>query len=102
MFDLYLKDRPCSEIDTYELATSTERYVASDIAYIVNDAALIAALRDEPISQETLKKCIKNTQPSLNEKLMEEYKKINKDFENGRSHRTSVGFQAILDQDLQP
>ena len=102
MFDLYLKDRPCSEIDTRELANSTEHYVASDIAYIVNDAALISALRDEPISQETLLKCIKSTAPSLNEKLMEEYKKINKDFESGKSSRGSVGFQAILDQEQKP
>ena len=101
MFDLYLKDRPCDEIDTRELAKATEHYVASDIAYIVNDAALIAALRDEPIRQATLNNCIKNTRPSLNAQMQDEYDKMNKDFEGSMARRGSVGFQAILEQDTQ-
>lgn len=63
MFELYLKDRPCEEIDTDKLAELTEDYVASEIAYIVNDAAMQAAFADVPISQETLVQCIKNTPP---------------------------------------
>lgn len=63
MFDLYLKDRPCEDIDTDKLAELTEDYVASEIAYIVNDAAMQAAFADVPISQETLVQCIKNTPP---------------------------------------
>ena len=99
MFDLYLKDRPCSEIDTYELATSTERYVASDIAYIVNDAALISALRDELITQDTIMNCIRNTRPSLNAKMIEEYKRMNKEFTGEVSKVNPVGFNAILAKD---
>ena len=51
------------DIDTDKLAELTEDYVASEIAYIVNDAAMQAAFADVPISQETLVRCIKNTPP---------------------------------------
>lgn len=65
MFDLYLKDRPCDGTDTMELASLTENYSSSDIAYIVNDAALVAAYKDSPISQQLLKDTIKANPSSL-------------------------------------
>ena len=58
MFELYLKDRPCGEIDSDTLAAKTDGYVASDIAYIVNEAATIAAFNREDITQELLIKTI--------------------------------------------
>ncbi len=63
MFDLYLKDRPCVGIDTDVLAEKTENYSSSDIAFIVNDAALVAAFKDAPIDQATLEESI-NKKPS--------------------------------------
>ena len=99
MFDLYLKDRPCDEIDTELLSEKTENYVASDIAYIVNDAALISALRDELITQETVVNCIRNTRPSLNAKIIDEYKRMNEEFEGEAVKANPVGFSAILAKD---
>lgn len=94
MFELYLKDRPCSEINAEALADATNNYVASDIAFIVNDAALIAALRDEPISQQMLLECIASTRPSLNEQLLRDYEASRKKFESttGVEARARVGF----------
>lgn len=95
MFELYLKDRPCAEINAQALAEATNNYVASDIAFIVNDAALIAALRDEPISQQMLLECIASTRPSLNEKLLRDYENSRKKFEDtsGVEARPAVGFK---------
>lgn len=65
MFDLYLKDRPCVEVDTEELADKTDNYSSSDISFIVNDAALVAAFKDSPIDQSMLLDSIKNRPSSL-------------------------------------
>lgn len=94
MFDLYLKDRPVETVDTQLLAEMTEKYVASDIAFIVNDAAMIAAFRDEPITQEGLINSIKTTRPSLNDKLLQSYEQTRQKLENtgGTSDRPRVGF----------
>lgn len=73
MFELYLKDRPCGEIDSDALAQKADGYVASDIAYVVNEAATIAAFNREPITQELLIKTIEGIKPSVNKELLKEY-----------------------------
>ncbi len=65
MFDLYLKDRPCVGIDTETLAEMTDNYSSSDISFIVNDAALVAAFKDSPIDQLTLEESISKKPSSL-------------------------------------
>lgn len=65
IFDFYLKDRPCSDIDTNALAALTDNYSSSDIAFIVNDAALVAAFKDTPIEQKMLEESIRNNPSSL-------------------------------------
>lgn len=65
MFDLYLKERPCIGVDTEKLADLTENYSSSDISFIVNDAALVAAFKDMPIDQSMLEDSIKNRPSSL-------------------------------------
>ncbi|MDO4320507.1 MAG: AAA family ATPase [Bacteroidales bacterium] len=94
MFDLYLKDRPCDKIDTQQLAEMTDKYVASDIAFIVNDAAMIAAFRDEPITQEGLINSVKTTRPSLTESMLADYERTRQKLENttGAEPRPRVGF----------
>ena len=44
---MYLKGRPCQQINTETLASKTEVYIASNIAYIRNEAAMIVCLNDK-------------------------------------------------------
>lgn len=43
----------------------TDNYSSSDIAFIVNDAALVAAFKDTPIEQKMLEESIRNNPSSL-------------------------------------
>ena len=81
MFELYLKDRPCEAIDSDALALKTQGYVASDIAYIVNEAATIAAFNHEPITQELLIKTIEGIKPSISKDLLKEYEEMRDNME---------------------
>ena len=76
MFELYLKDRPCKDIDCEALALKADGYVASDIAYVVNEAATIAAFNREDITQELLSKTIEGIKPSVNKDLLKEYEEM--------------------------
>ena len=68
IFKLHLRERPVSEdIDAEELAKMTENYAAADIAFIVNEAAMMAALADDLIRQEYLVNSIKCNKSSLGE-----------------------------------
>ena len=73
LFELYLKDRPCEDIDSSVLAEKADGYVASDIAYVVNEAATIAAFNRENITQELLIKTIEGIKPSISKELLKEY-----------------------------
>ena len=78
IFTLHLKDRPVSDdIDAEELARLTDGYASSDIAFIVNEAAMMAALADELISQNHLIHSIKANKSSL---------------DAGSKPRTKIGF----------
>ena len=69
MFIHHLKGRPLAEdIDFDRLAALTDGYASSDIAFITNDAALVAALADEPISQRHLEDSIRCNPSSLVQK----------------------------------
>ena len=77
MFELYLKDRPCEEkIDSDILSKKAEGYVASDIAYVVNEAATIAAFNHEQITQDLLIKTIEGIKPSISNELLKEYEEM--------------------------
>ena len=66
LFEMYLRNRPLAEdIDIPELAAKTKRYSCSDIPFVVNEAALAAAIADEPISQEHLMNVISSHRSSL-------------------------------------
>ncbi len=95
MFELYLKDRPCDEIDSNALAEKADGYVASDIAYVVNEAATIAAFNRENITQELLLKTIDGIKPSISKDLLKEYEEMRNKME-GISRTNSlprVGFR---------
>lgn len=76
MFKLHLNGRPCTDIDAEKLATITDGYIASDIAYIVNDAAMGAAFSDQPISQQMLEATISSIHPSINKDVVKVYEDI--------------------------
>ena len=66
MFQLHLRGRPCSsDIDFDRLAGLTDHYTAADIAFIVNEAAMVAALSDQDISEGTLEESIRCNPSSL-------------------------------------
>ena len=94
MFELYLKGRPCEGIDSDALAEKADGYVASDIAYVVNEAATIAAYNHENITQDLLIKTIEGIKPSINKDLLKEYEEM-RDKMEGISRNNSlphVGF----------
>ncbi|MBR4828485.1 MAG: AAA family ATPase [Muribaculaceae bacterium] len=76
LFELYLKDRPCENIDINALAEKADGYVASDIAYVVNEAATLAAFNREKITQELLLKTIEGIKPSVSKELLKEYEEM--------------------------
>ena len=82
MFAIHLTDRPCEEsIDTARLAELTEGFIASDIAYVVNDAAMVAAYTDKLISQQLLETTIGNTHPSLRQDVLKVFDQIRQKME---------------------
>lgn len=78
MFAIHLKGRPFDEaqIDLDALADMTDGYIASDIAFIVNDAAMTAAFTHAKITQELLDRTIKATRPSLSRDLLGSYDRM--------------------------
>lgn len=87
MFALYLKDRPVEEdIDIDNFAKLTEGYIASDIAYIVNDSAMVAAYTRTKISKELILTSITNTRPSVRTDSLKHYDEIKKKMEDTNRH----------------
>lgn len=90
MFNMYLKSRPIEDdIDLDALAQATEGYIASDIAFIVNDAAMTAAFTRQKISHALLITSTTNNKPSLRKEVVEEYACI-KDQMNSIARRVIV------------
>ena len=90
MFGLYLKGRPQEEdIDLDELARLTDGYIASDIAYIVNDAAMVAAYTRAKITADLLRTSISNNRPSLRAESMKKYEEIKKQMEDTDRRNTT-------------
>ena len=83
MFELYLKNRPSEDdINIDKLADLTEGYIASDIAYIVNDAAMVAAFDRKKISHALLEESVKNTHPSVRPESLKVYEDIRRKMES--------------------
>ena len=94
MFMLHLSGRPCENIDAERLAELTEGYISSDIAYIVNDAAMGAAFSDQPITQQLLESTISSIHPSVSKEVVNSYEALHQKMENaeGRNKRPKIGF----------
>lgn len=96
IFKIHMSGRPAKKnIDYIKLAGMTENYVASDIAYIVNDAAVRAFEDDVEISQDLLEEVIKENTPSISAKDLQFYKNIRKQLENNQNIETRrpIGFK---------
>lgn len=90
MFKMYLAKRPTAEdINIDEYAAKTEGYIASDIAFIVNDAAMTAAFTRKPISHELMCTSLNNIKPSLQKEVIDEYSQIQNKM-NGVQRRAVV------------
>lgn len=71
MFLHHLKGRPLADdVDADRLAALSEGYASSDIAFIVNEAALVAALADEPVAQRHLEDSVRCNPSSLERKTV--------------------------------
>ena len=95
MFAIHLRNRPLADDINYEeLATLTEGYIASDIAYIVNDSATIAAYSRKKISRELLLTSIDNTRPSVCADSLKQYEKIKEKMES--TDRRNVNDRSVV------
>lgn len=94
MFKMHLSGRPCEDIDVERLADMTDGYIASDIAYIVNDAAMGAAFSDQPITQQMLETTIGSIRPSLSKEVICSYENLRQKMEDSenRNSRPKIGF----------
>ncbi len=95
LFEINLKDRPTEGVDCEELAARTENYVSSDIAYMVNDAAVTAAFANVPITQKILLETLDCIKPSVSADVLREYEEM-RDRMTGlerRAARTPIGYR---------
>lgn len=90
MFAIHLKGRPVEEGIEYEtLAKATEGYIASDIAYIVDDSARVAMFTRVKISESHLNTSIQNTHPSVRPDVIKTYDEIRRKMED--NNRRNAG-----------
>lgn len=95
MFELYLKDRPADKnINFKHLADLTQNYVSSDIAFIVNEAAMHAAENDANISQKMIEDVISQTSPSVKSSVLAYYEKLKQKLDeiSSASPKNRIGF----------
>jgi transitional endoplasmic reticulum ATPase len=95
IFEIHMKDRPASgDIDYSRLADMTENFVASDIAYIVNDAATRAFEDDVDITQSLLEEVISENNPSVSPNDLKAYEEMRKKMEEPgvKQERPRIGF----------
>lgn len=98
LFEIYLKNRPCSpNINCEMLAKITEYYVASDIAFIVNEAAIHASEVNDEITQPLLEGIIEANKPSLTKSILEQHESIRRSFEGNRCPYSTIGFHVNND-----
>ena len=93
LFAIHLRKRPCADdIDKQRLARLTERYVASEIAFIVSQAALVASRTDDPITQALLERIIRETTPRTTVDMLRRYESMRQKLEQINTERPRIGF----------
>lgn len=95
LFKIHLKNRPCDDLDFERMASMSDGYVASDITYVVNEAAMIAAFNSANITQELMETTITAIKPSVKPESLKEYDRI-RDAMEGNERKNSlpkIGFK---------
>lgn len=94
IFEIELKNRPVDlGINFKKLAKLTKGYVASDIVFVVDEAARHALRNSSKIEQEVLERIISKTRPSLNKEQMSHYEQIRLKLEgDGNQPDRRIGF----------
>ena len=93
MFKLHMQDRPYDfGIDYGHLADITNNYVASDIAYIVNEAAIRASENDENITQTLLEQVVAENRPSVGASVLKHYEELKDKLEGISKAKPRIGF----------
>lgn len=83
MFKMYLNNRPTEvNLDYDTFAELTDGYIASDIAFIVNDAAMTAAFVRNLITNDLMFATIRSTKPSLHKDTLSQYGNLKKQMDN--------------------
>ncbi len=94
LFAIHLRNRPCADnIDCNRLALLTERYVASEIAFIVSQAALCASRTDDVISQVLLERIARETLPRTTVDMLKRFESMRQQLEQISSERPRIGFK---------
>ena len=98
LFEIYLKNKPIDfSIEYAELAEKTIGYVASDIEFIVQNAAREAYRDRKRITQELLLKMIAKTLPSVTDDDFKKYEYLRKQYDRsehkGSKNIKKVGFR---------
>ena len=93
LFKIYLAKRPCSDdIDFARLAQLTKDYIASEIAFVCNQAALTASHTDSDIDMKLLEQTMRQTKPRTTSDTKQYYENMKKRMENIRDERSTIGF----------
>lgn len=96
MLAINLKGRPCSEdLDFDKLADLSNNMTASDIAKLVNDAAITAAFADQLIDEELMEQTLRCARRSLSTETIAEYERLRKQYEEDEPHekrRRPIGY----------
>ncbi|MBQ2096756.1 MAG: hypothetical protein II480_01160, partial [Bacteroidales bacterium] len=78
-------------IDYRRLALLTKNYIASEIAYVCNKAALEASRTDSDISNELLVSIVQQTKPRTTRETQQYYERMQKRMENIQDERRTIG-----------
>jgi transitional endoplasmic reticulum ATPase len=93
LFRIHLANRPCADdIDFRRLATLTKGFIASEIAFVCNQAALKASRTDGDITQDLLVQAVRQTKPRTTRDIQQYYEKMKKRMENIQGERRPIGF----------
>ena len=92
LFKIHLENRPCAkDIDFRRLALLTKNYIASEIAYVCNKAALEASRTNSDISNQLLVSIVQQTKPRTTRETQKYYERMKKRMENIQDERRTIG-----------